>query len=135
MVTRMKCFVLCHRVSCDLSLTQHQSALHWSPWKLGMSEGTLPTPDLHRTNCTIPGTAELQAGDGTGLWMAELWQKPTLGHVQGITRDGRQGIHKSISHNPPVLVYFLLQRSKPKNSVSIILFPMCKTSEFGLCLI
>lgn len=56
-----------------------------------MSERTLPTPDLHRTNCTIPGTEELQAGGGTGLWVAELWQKPTLGHVQGGYRRGDTG--------------------------------------------
>lgn len=107
----------------------------WSPWKQGAFERTFLAPDVHRTNFTIPGRTELQAGGGTGLWTAELWQKPTVGYVQVVTGEGTQGKPKSISHNLPVLVYLLLQRCKPKNSVSINLFPMWETSQLGLCLI
>lgn len=82
-----------------------------------------------------PQQSRAPAGDGTWLWMAELWQKPTLGHVQAVMGEGTQGISKLTSHNPPVLVYLLLQRSKAKNLVSIILFPVWETSQLGLCLI
>lgn len=90
----------------------------WPLWKRGTSERTFLVPNVHRTNCTIPGRTELQAGGGTGVWTAELWQKPTLGQIQVVMGEGTQGKPKSVSHNPPVLVYLLLQRSKLENLVS-----------------